>query len=49
MKSMDLQDITPETFTEPQQERIQGWRQRPIGQFTLEVYRLHRMRCVPAA
>ncbi|CAK9045493.1 2-mannosyltransferase-like 4 [Durusdinium trenchii] len=39
-------EIKPETFSEAHQERIRQWRQRPIGQFTLELYRRHRMRCV---
>ena len=36
-----------EVFSLEQQERVKKWRERPIGQFVMEVYRLHRMRCVP--
>ena len=39
--------MAPEVFSEEQQERVRQWRARPIGQFTMEVYRRHRMRCVP--
>ena len=38
-------DLLPH-FSESSQKLIQGWRERPIGKFTLEVYRLHRMRAV---
>jgi len=34
--------ILLEVFSTPQQQRIQAWRDRPLGKFVLEVYRLHR-------
>mmetsp|Transcript_47048 Transcript_47048/g.87970 ORF Transcript_47048/g.87970 Transcript_47048/m.87970 type:complete len:266 (+) Transcript_47048:62-859(+) len=31
-----------EDFSEPHQQRMKAWRERPIGKFVLDVYRLHR-------
>ena len=41
--------ITMDSFSQSAQERIKGWRERPLGQFTLEIYRTHRMKVAPAA
>ena len=44
-----IPEMKLESFSPSHQQRINSWRERPLGKFTLEVYRKHRMAVVPAA